>query len=630
MPLVTNVFRRGASYYFRTRVPVRFRALLQRAELWRSLRTVDVREARQRASVAAILTERLWRDLERLMSSLRNVPPPAKIQELVEQWLRAELQEDAYLRGAPEGEWHEGVIMRRDPAGSHDEVVEVLGDTDLRAFLALSEVARASRLGADGYLITDVCDLHLRQAMFRRPLEGALERHKKNDSSLAEKQVAEVFHRAGFDPTPFSEAFEVATKHMIRAHRDVMLAVQHRDIVGWRPHLDDDPAAPLLEGLTSSPVQAAPQSDHSGKEPSGTTVSNAARLMVAEARKLGKLSVGRLIEYERAAELFEQWAGVDLDLNHVTVAVAGRFREDLIGYPANASIRAAYRDLSVRERLIKAREIAEPSTLSSGTANGKYLDPLRSIFDWAKKTGRAQVNPFTDITVSNSRSDSGDRRDFRVDELQALFSAPLFSGSAALEGAGLYQPGKERVDDWRYWLPLMALYSGARLNELCGLRLNDFEEEDGVPFFHIRVSNERSLKTAASKRLVPVHTTLIDLGLLATVDQLRQAGEDRLFPNLKPGPRGHLSHKPSKFFGRLIDKALGADCPVVFHSFRHTFITGLRKARIPRELRTVLVGHEDGGVHEAYGSEPIERLNEAVQAVTWQELDLRKVRLPTL
>lgn len=173
----------------------------------------------------------------------------------------------------------------------------------------------------------------------------------------------------------------------------------------------------------------------------------------------------------------------------------------------------------------------------------------------------------------------------------------------------------------------MALYSGARLNELCGLRLDDFDEEGGVPFFHVRASDERGLKTASSKRVVPVHAALVGLGLLAEVDRLRRAGEERLFPDLTPGPRGYLSHTPSKFYGRFIERMLGKQKGVVFHSFRHTFITGLRKARVPREVRTALVGHEDGGVHEAYGSEPIDRLNEAVQAVDWGGLDLKRLRL---
>lgn len=629
MSLVTNVFRRGASYYFRTRVPARFRALLERKELWRSLRTTDAREARQRASVAILLTEALWRDLERVMSSKRKLPSPDELQSLIDQWLRAELSEDTYLRTAPEGEWHDGVILRRDPEGVQDEIVEVLGDTDLRELFALPDDERAARIGPKGYLVTDVCDLHLRQAAFRRGLEGAVDRHKKNDGSLAERHVADVFRRAGFDAGPFSEAFEVATRQMIRAHRDVVLAVQQRDAVRWRPDLDADPAAPLLASLAPPPTGVHGPTAEPTSPASGTTVKQAAGLKIAEARKLGELSEGRLIEYERAAELFSQWVGGDLDLSEVTPAVAGRFREDLIAYPTNASKRVAYRELSVAERIAKAREAAETATLSAETANGKYLDPLRGIFDWAKKTGRVQSNPFTGINVSTSKSGGGDdRRDFRVEELQVLFTAPLFTGSASVQGVGLYQPGTQRVDNWRYWLPLMALYSGARLNELCGLRLDDFDEEDGVPFFHVRASDHRGLKTASSKRVVPVHAELVDLGLLSEVDRLRRAGEERLFPDLTPGPRGYLSHKPSKFYGRFIERMLGPQKGLVFHSLRHTFITGLRKARVPREVRTALVGHEDSGVHEAYGSEPIDRLNEAVQAVSWQGLDTSKVRLP--
>ncbi|MGA0544551.1 DUF6538 domain-containing protein [Brevundimonas sp. VNH65] len=98
MPLVTNVFRRGGSYYFRTRVPIRFAALLERKELWRSLRTKDAREARQRASVAVLLTDLLMRDLERIMSNPSSTPSRDQIRALVDHWLRAELDLDADLR----------------------------------------------------------------------------------------------------------------------------------------------------------------------------------------------------------------------------------------------------------------------------------------------------------------------------------------------------------------------------------------------------------------------------------------------------------------------------------------------------------------------------------------------------
>jgi hypothetical protein len=66
MTQAPHVVRRGGSYSFRIRVPERFRTLLKRKELWKSLRTKDAREARQRASLATLLTDELWDVLERL------------------------------------------------------------------------------------------------------------------------------------------------------------------------------------------------------------------------------------------------------------------------------------------------------------------------------------------------------------------------------------------------------------------------------------------------------------------------------------------------------------------------------------------------------------------------------------
>ncbi|MET3781119.1 integrase [Brevundimonas sp. 1080] len=363
---------------------------------------------------------------------------------------------------------------------------------------------------------------------------------------------------------------------------------------------------------------------------SGTTLTQAIGLLLAEARQTRLFTSGRAGEYEKAGRLFVGWLGRDPDVAEVTPALAGGFREALRSYPLNASKRAAYRELSVPERLAKSRADQDTQTLSPQTSNGKYLDPLRQVFDWAKKTGRVAANPFVGITVSLSKGGSKRRRrdNFDVPQLQALFSAPLFTGSAGERGEKLYQAGETRVDDWRYWLPLIALFSGARLNELCGLRLADFDQIEGVPFFHIRaLAADQSLKTAASERIVPIHKALLELGLLIYVDRLRAAGEKRLFPSLQPGPRGHLSHQPSKFFGRLIDRMVGEDSSVVFHSFRHTFITKMREAGVAREVRTALVGHEDDSTHEGYGTEPMTRLNAGIQAVEWKGLDLAPVRL---
>lgn len=637
MSQLPHVVRRGGSYSFRIRVPERFRALLTRKELWRSLRTSDLREARQRASLAILLTDQLWGVFDRLMSSSRSVPSPAQIKMLIDQWLKAELDRDAVLRRRTEadreGTWFPAVIMERAPEGEPERVVETLDHDQLAA---LEEGGRAS-IKSPRYLLTDVNEVHLERGQRHKTFEDSVKRYERGDTSIAARHVAELFAEHGLEVAPDSDEFDMAARLMVRAHKDLIVGTGRRDVAMWRPYLDPDPLEDLVTRLEDRTVASSSSTQQPAPEPSqfakgqAMTISEALTALLLEARQTDRFSIGRAGEYETAKDLFIGWLGEDPDVAAVTSQIAGSFRADLPSYPANATKRRAYRDLSIKERIAKARADADPLTVSVQTANGNYLDPLRGIFDWAKSTGRVENNPFSGITVMAGKGGARrrTRADFTEEQLSKLLSAPVFTGSAGERGEKLYRPGSIRVDDWRYWLPLMAMFSGARLNELCGLQVADFDIEDGIDFFHIRaVAEHQRLKTEASERKVPVHRWLIDLGLLDHVEGMRTANEERLFPTLRPGPRGHLSHTPSKFFGRLIDKMLGEAAPVVFHSFRHTFITKMREAGVPREVRTALVGHEDDSTHEGYGAEPMKRLNGGVQAVTWTALDLGPVQLP--
>lgn len=91
MSLVTNVVRRGGSYYFRTRVPKTLRAVVGRRELWKSLRTTDASYARRRAATQALLTEALWGQLDVGMDMQTTTA-------LVKDWLAADLRAYTSLR----------------------------------------------------------------------------------------------------------------------------------------------------------------------------------------------------------------------------------------------------------------------------------------------------------------------------------------------------------------------------------------------------------------------------------------------------------------------------------------------------------------------------------------------------
>ena len=149
---------------------------------------------------------------------------------------------------------------------------------------------------------------------------------------------------------------------------------------------------------------------------------------------------------------------------------------------------------------------------------------------------------------------------------------------------------------YMYWVPLIALYTGARINEIAQLHVADFREIEEIPVISIDdEGDEKRLKTGAAKRLIPVHPELIRLGLLKYVEQLRQKKAIRLFMELQPRRDG-FGQTVSKWFGRYRERCGVNEEGKVFHSFRHTVIDGLKQAGEQKEKIAALVGHEDDSV----------------------------------
>jgi hypothetical protein len=123
---------------------------------------------------------------------------------------------------------------------------------------------------------------------------------------------------------------------------------------------------------------------------------------------------------------------------------------------------------------------------------------------------------------------------------------------------------------------------------------------------------------------VPLPQALLDLGLMRYVDQLKQAGQQRLFPELRPDTHGKLSGAHGKFFGRWLRKVLGiADPRKTLYSLRHNYKDVLQAARVPGKISRRLMGHAsgDGAIHDGYGSDvPLEQLFEHVRNLRFNVL----------
>jgi len=179
------------------------------------------------------------------------------------------------------------------------------------------------------------------------------------------------------------------------------------------------------------------------------------------------------------------------------------------------------------------------------------------------------------------------RRPWSELELQTLFGQPLFQE---------YRLPR----DWRagsdaaYWIPLLALYTGARLSELAQLKANDIKVFEEIPTISITSQGvNQQLKTSASSRSIPIHSELIRLGFFEYVTNIRAQEIESLWPKLsqrKDKPGGYFSN----WFGEY-----RADIGLLgypdFHCFRHTVRSQLSEAEIPEHVIDSILGHEIKG-----------------------------------
>ena len=210
------------------------------------------------------------------------------------------------------------------------------------------------------------------------------------------------------------------------------------------------------------------------------------------------------------------------------------------------------------------------------------------------------------LLLKNKVKAAGRQREpFTNEELHKIFHAPIYTGCKSERE--WREPGDLVLrESAKFWVPLIALYSGMRLGEIIQLRRCDVQQQEGIWHFDIVAGGENmKLKTVSSRRKVPVHPELLSMGLLDFV----QAGQGRLFDDIAMGPRfDEKSGKDSwvdrfsKHFARHL-KSVGAKRRLNnFHSFRHNFEDACRNCGVAEDVRNALQGHGENGVSRAYGS----------------------------
>lgn len=291
-----------------------------------------------------------------------------------------------------------------------------------------------------------------------------------------------------------------------------------------------------------------------------------------------RIAVGRwtkktAIEYRTGFDLFTRYlrerGTYESEIDHKVLI---DYKSLLLRLPPNACKSPKYR----KKSLLQLADSVHEKVLSSRQIN-KQLIIVNSFFGWLHQHEYILKNPAHHLLIQKDRKtrDQDERSAYAPDEIETILDK-----TKHLQGA-------------KRFVPMIACYSGLRLNEVCQLLVTDLITVDGIPCFDIndRAANSR-LKTASSTRIVPIHTKLIKNGLLKYLEAVKSSGSERLFPELAYHPINGYGQSFTKWFSLFNRDNVTKDPLKTFHSIRHAVANELKQSGVTVELLSELLGHK--------------------------------------
>lgn len=321
----------------------------------------------------------------------------------------------------------------------------------------------------------------------------------------------------------------------------------------------------------------------------GALTESQARRVIGE---IVERTTGEPLEFYTVKSWFEGWlAGKKL-----TTAPASHVRykqvvDDFIkglGNRANLNIAhiAAKDVLAHRDGLMTASK--GPKTVNLA------VKIVRSGFNAARRQGLIPVNP--------------------AEAVEMLPHQPFAKGTFSPEQvADIFEAAPS--EDWRGAI-LFAYYTGARLQDVAGLRWASVDLGKGVATF--------TAKKTGQDILVPLHQQLIAWLTAAKAD----ASGDYVFQSLTGRTSGGAHGLSRRFADIMTAAGIKAETArpknggkgraislLSFHSFRHTFNSAMANKGVAQEVRQKLTGHASAEMNKHYTHHEIEALRAAVAVI---------------
>lgn len=623
-----NMFLRGGTWTLRIAVPKDILAIRKELgkrstrEVWKSLGTGDAKAAQLRLAHARAEVLQGFED-ERQAFGARPVPTPDQLRHagaLFRDTVKASLLNERLQElASPSDVARAGAELTAAVASGYDA----------------DETLRASRLyhlewlvGSAAEMDEDRAELRSRlwtelKAMDPKSVDGFIGHIAKVNGFKIVEDGPEYRHLARLLQAAWIEALDDAESAIADT---TYVPLTQAEVLGrWDAPLKQSGLVPLEASET--PARKAHEASMPA-QPSATRVRQDIIQLHEDylSERFPKLSESGRLERVRNVTQFVEVCGLKEPTEYRKKDMAA-FKQALLKLPPNAArdfpgqtvsqilSRAKPTSASLADKTVRLR-------LSHMSAFGKWMANNVDGVDAANFATSAPSAKNKPTTVG----------EFSDEQIVKIFHSPSFVGCQSERNQLL--PGSHKVRDYRFWLPLLAAFTGCRLNELTQLRLDDIQQIGDQWVLNITADAiEQSLKTKASARIVPIHSQVLGVGFLARVDRLRQQGHEVLFPEIPLDRNGRRSEAAGKRFRKFIARLGIKDDGIRggFHRFRHGVVERLRLAGHSDYEIALVVGHDTGiaSMTAKYGSTRqlmVDQRKAMVEALTYKGLDTSRLR----
>jgi integrase len=307
-----------------------------------------------------------------------------------------------------------------------------------------------------------------------------------------------------------------------------------------------------------------------------------------------------------------------------------RFCRLLTEVPPNRT--KIYPGVPLEEAIVRARH--EGRETFSAVTQQQYLATLKELLSLAVKKDLIRVNYAEDLRPLTTYDLAADerRRPFEIEQLKALFESEFYRSCADAGDV----PYRHADKGWRYWFPLLSLFTGMRPREIFQMHVDDLKRTDsGTLYLDIVATSDeddanaperkKTVKTSTSRRKIPLHPELVRLGFVSFADDQRTASSDPLlFRGLTRNNYGDPAAYPLKRFRETYLKPMHLKRQQAAYSFRHTWRDAARRIKASDDFLKAVGGWSGGKTTaDVYGSKHHPDLYaEEVAKIGYEGLDL--------